>query len=396
MTNKTYSAASGQGIYGGRFNLPLWRQGMNIYDVVAIPHVAPLSSINPENNPAINPNYPSPSQWKGSTGFASVVSGYCGAAWDDVTGRFWLPLGGGHNDYGGNETLFTYLMDDAPVWQMLHPPSGAVGNVILLNDGAEASGLYSDGRFRAVHSYGYPLAMNGRVYNGAQIATFYSGQSGKGWFIEIDAGTGDHSLVCDYTTNGANIGSGYGATAGDPTRNKAYVIGKGSTRIVDVNLNNGAFAPIGGSAENILGEYCTGIYIPEADKIMFVAQQTANTAYRAHRGLIVINPANNAVSYPVCENYPSFLGGAVGAAWCGDKLLLWDNATQTNKFAVLTPSNPNDLTQPWTVSEITGIGETITQRQGAGTYNRLQYSKRLGGVLLYNDVTQPIFFMRTN
>lgn len=373
---------------------PVWRQGLALYETVVIPHVGNLASINPENNPAINPNYPAAAPWRGSTGFPALMSAYCGAAYDDSTGEYWLPLSGGHQDYAGNEQYKATVIADQLQWSMIRNPSGAIGNVITLNDGLESSGVYSDGRLRAVHSYSYSCAANGKIYAAALIGQYHSGQTGKRWVVEIDKITGEYTLICDYSDT-PNIGSGYGGAAIDPTRSKMFISGQETTRFVVVDLTSGTYVNIG-ALDNIFGAYSTAVYAPEPDRVIFVARQRVETEYKAHRGIAVINPATNTVVYPACGDFPAFIGGAVGAAWVGNALWVWDNATSTNTFAVLTPSNLADLAQPWTVSTITTTGATITAAQGAGTYNRLQYSERLGGVLLINAVNQPMFFTRTN
>jgi hypothetical protein len=389
-------ATSGNSIYAGISappvgGLPTWQQGLGLYEIVAIPHVGPLSSIDPENDPLTNPNHPNASPWRGSTGFAAVVNGYGGAAYDDTTGKWWYILQGGHQDYAGNPPFMVDVFANTIQWKMARKPSGAIGNVINLNDGQSATGLYSDGRLRSTHAYSYNFAHNGKLYVAALVASFPDvGLIRK--VYEVDPITGEATLVCDYSTDGTN-NTGYGGAAIDPVSNKMFISGQGTIRPVVVDLNTKTFTNLGYWA-NIFGSYSTAVYAPEPARIIFACAQVT-TDYLAKRGLAIINPATNAITYPACENFPSFLGGAVGAAWIGDKLLLWDNAVDTNKFAALTPSNPADLSQPWTVSVITGTGAMPTARASTGTYSKLQYSARLGGVLLHNGVTQQMYFMRT-
>lgn len=396
--NDNYSAPSGGTIYAGMIapdSVPSWRRGLALYETVAIPHVGALSTINPENNPAINPNYPASAPWRGNVGFPALMSAYCGAAWDDSTGEFWFPISFGHQDGADNAPYMGQVIAEQIQWRMVRPPSGAIGfPAVNFNDGQEATGLYSDGRLRAVHSYSYGCAVNGKVYAAALVGQYPLGQTIKRWVVEIDKTTGEYTLICDYTTAQTNINSGYGGAAIDPTRNKMFISGRGTTRLVAVDLTARTFVNIG-SLNDIFGEYHSVVYAPEVDRIIFATAQSAAN-YLAKRGLAVLNPANNSVVYPACDNFPAFLGNAVGAAWVGDAMWLWDNTTDTNTFAVLTPSNPADLSQPWTVSTITSTGDTITARASAGTYNRLQYSARLGGLLLINAVNQQMYFTRTN
>lgn len=382
-------------IFAGMFGKPSWAQGLALFEWTLVPGNT-IAAIDPEKNPQINPNFPAASPWRGNGGIADLLS-YSGGAFDDTTGFFWKPIQGGHQDYGGNDPWRANVFNEYVQWEMVRPPSGAIGNVINLWDGKESTGLYADGRLRAVHSYGYNCAANGKVYAGALIGQFPQGQSGKAWCVEIDTKTGEYRLVCDYT--GSNIGSGYAAAAIDPTRNKLYSIGRETARFVEVDLVAGTFVNIG-AMDNIFGgySYVCGVYAEGADRVIFVSGQTSNTAYKARRGLAIINPLTKAVTYPSCEAYPAFLGGAIGAAWSPVRgaLLLWDNADETNKVAMLTPSNPTDLSQPWTCSVISGTGVMPTSREPTGTYNRWQYSKRLGGCLLLNATNQQMYFLRTD
>lgn len=375
--------------------LPGWARAARLHEWVQVPGNT-LASINPANNAAINPNHPGAAPWQGNSGQQAVVAAYCGAAYDDSTGRYWLPLGGGHQDYAGNEPYFADVFAANVQWKMVRNPSGAVGNPIVFNDGQDRTGKYSDGRLRAIHSYSYHVAHGGKVYVGCLVSPYPEVNMARQAY-EIDPVTGESALICDYSTSGGNI-TGYGGTALDPNRGKLYLSGQETTRFVEIDLATKMFVNIG-SLENIFGAYSCGVYADGPDRIVFAAQQrAANSSYRARRGLAVINPITRAVSYPACDDFPSFLGGAIGAVWqsAQNRLLLWDNATETQKLAVLTPSNPSDLTQPWVASVINGTGVTPTARAGAGTYNRLQYSKRLGGVLLLNATNQNLFFMRTD
>lgn len=396
--NKTYRGQTA--IYAGMLApapLPGWARAARLHEWVQVPGNT-LASINPENNPAVNPNHPAVSPWRGNTGQTSLVGAYSGAAYDDSTGFYWLPLQGGHGDYGGNEPYKIQMFSETPTWQMVRNPSGAVGNVINLIDGQDATGLYSDGRLRSVHSYSYNCAANGKVYAGG-LTGLYPQTQAKEWAVEFNTTSGEYSLVCNYSGSATRLNNLYGASCIDPIRNAMYTAGRGTSRITKINLSSGVAAALT-TLTGIFGEagYMCATYAEVVDRVLFVAAQNPDTGYRAHRGLAVVNPANDTVVYPACDNFPSFIGQAPGAVWQPSqvRLLLWDNAAETNKVAVLTPSNSADLSQPWTASVITGTGVTPSARAAAGTYNRLQYSKRLGGLLLLNATNQQMYFMRTD
>lgn len=59
----SYSTATGGSIYGGRSGLPAWRSAMVANTWAVVPMANTLADINPRNNAAINPNYPSAPEW---------------------------------------------------------------------------------------------------------------------------------------------------------------------------------------------------------------------------------------------------------------------------------------------------------------------------------------------
>lgn len=89
-----YSAPSGGVIAAGRYQRPAWRMAMPAGTWAEVPGNK-LSDINPENNPAINSNHPGSAPWRANSGFAAIISAWCGACWDEASCNLWLPLQGG-------------------------------------------------------------------------------------------------------------------------------------------------------------------------------------------------------------------------------------------------------------------------------------------------------------
>jgi hypothetical protein len=111
---------------------PAWRQAMAAFTWAEVPTSNTLASLNPKNNASINPAYPGNPEW--GAGHAAVITAWCGGCLDEATDDFWIPLGGGHADYAGNEPYKLNLRHDTPTWTMVRPPSGAVGNVLNTQD----------------------------------------------------------------------------------------------------------------------------------------------------------------------------------------------------------------------------------------------------------------------
>ena len=142
-------------IYGGLTRpstFPSWRAAIPDWTWAQV-GLNTLADINPGNNPALNPSYPSPAPWAGASDYQSIISKWSGGAWDEANKRFHV-FGGGHSDYAGNELPAIDLGVNTPSWSLLRPPTGAIGNTGTLNDGLETSGKYFDGRPRSGHTYG--------------------------------------------------------------------------------------------------------------------------------------------------------------------------------------------------------------------------------------------------
>jgi len=388
--NKTYRGQTS--IHAGVFGKPSWAEGLDLYEWTAVPQAYTLSSIQPMLNPAINPVYPNkPEFYYGN--FGGIMTAWCGACYDDSSGDFMLPLQGGHTDYSGNEPYRVNMFAESVAWQMIRPPTGAIGNTVITDDKRESTGLYADGRLRAVHSYNYPVAGNGRMFIAGLQGFATSGQAGKKWVVEISKTSGEYNLVADYASNG--MGSVYGGGCFDTRRNRVFVVDTGQSRFIAVDPDTGAITNLGSVAERFAG-YPRPVYAAEIDKVVVTSPPTDINAFSSLSGLTVIDPETGAATYPAIHGTaPSWFNwNGCGAVWDGNRILLWNNNASTRNVLQLSPTG-NPSTDPWQLTEIAGAGAAPTARTGNGTFGRLQYSKRLGGVMLINDVAQPFYFMRT-
>jgi hypothetical protein len=106
-----------------------------------------LSSVNPEKDPAANPNYPNGAPWRGTTGQLAVLQSWNGGAYSPLLGKqgSLLVYGGGHQNYYGNEV---YAFDlDSKLWRRLTNPYS--GNISFPYD----LGRYPDGTPVPSHMY---------------------------------------------------------------------------------------------------------------------------------------------------------------------------------------------------------------------------------------------------
>jgi hypothetical protein len=104
-----------------------------------------LDAIDPEDDPAYNPNYPANAPWHGVSGLKMIIGAWSGGTMDTERSRL-LIWGGGHADYAGNE-IYAFSLETLE-WAMVASPSVNVG-------GSPESHLYPDGHPRSFHTHNY-------------------------------------------------------------------------------------------------------------------------------------------------------------------------------------------------------------------------------------------------
>lgn len=380
--------------------IPAWAQSQASQTWSVVPTANTLDSLDPRNNPAINPNYPSGPEWGGTTGQWSIVGAWCGATYDEDGDVMWLGLGGGHSNYGGNEVYRCRFSAAAPVWEMVRWPSGAVGNLLTTHDGQESSGIYSDGRPRAVHTYnkwvyvpgvGPALAVHGN--------TSYSATAGREWSVFIDPVTGEASFSVEHGGGAMNDHtSGLGACY-DPTRRAIWIAPSGLSSIYRYDIPTSG-SPAAGSAASLIGNtgsvryYTSVTYLPGHDCLLVgnsvdeygdsgtwrVFDCATGTGY---------NPSFSGQAPGVGKTQPRWVP-ALGA------VCHWNHASSTTQITRLTPG-ANPRTDAWTVSTLPVSGAnavTPSARVSQGTYGRFAYSPRMGGFLVFNSTTGPHYFYK--
>lgn len=383
-TPVTYNAAASP-IAGGRFLWPAWRREMTPRTWRAIPATNTLADLNPKNNPALNPNYPNNPEFMGA--HSTIISAWCGAAWDDAKGTLWLPLQGGHADYGGNEPYRINIGSDAPTWEMLRPPTGAIGNAIITNDGLEATGIYADGRPRAVHSYNNNIYVPGV---GPVVTTmaicWISGQSGSWKSWRVDEHTGEHILFGPeeiINSGWGNKGYPYSGAAYDSARHVVWLMTAGPAKIIkwDLALNT----------KTTMGPFDT--HTGPGGKLMYAKSLDALILISATPS--VWNPATVTKTVMNITGGSITLTGKTAADWCDELgcVVLWDTADR-RRILTLTPTgDPHSM--PWQLGEIE-LNPTNTLTPSSphanGTYGRFFYSRRLSGVGILNATNEPVYF----
>lgn len=393
MISRGPNTAHGRGspAVGG---LPAWRTAMAVNTWAAIPSSATLSDINPQNDSRYNPNYPSTAPWAGVSGQLAVIGAWNGAVYDRATDTMFIPLAGGHTDYAGNEPYKVTIDAESTTWEMIRPPSGAIGNTITLDDGQEATGLYSDGRLRSPHSYrnhdyvpgrGPVISRNGSHYKSAQ------GLLSKVFLINET--TGEHSVLADYTAIGPTyIGSSEGGACYDPSRDVLWHCGTATAKMLKTDLTTGVTTAVGTWDNHIAGNG-SSVYLSEHDCIAYLRTTSPS--------LQIFDCATSLwTTITVTGSFSAgyTMTGHGGMDWDGTRLLLWDNSSNTTQISTLTPTG-NVRSEAWAASTLSvagGNAVTPSVKNAQGTWGRFRYSPRLGGCVLLNGTTESFYFFAMN
>lgn len=366
--------------------VPAWRSGKSAMSVFAVAAGNTLSSLNPKDNPAINPVYPSNPEWAGSGGQSAVINAWCGGCYGDEVGELWLPLSGGHTDYAGNEPYKINMLADTPMWVMPRPPSGAIGNVLTTNDSQESTGVYSDGRPRAIHTYNKAVWVDGvGPAISVQGSTAFSGQSGRLDYLQIDRVTGEstRTVVASLAVGNA---SGLGACY-DTSRHAVWVRGVSDGNFAKFDIASGTWQLVG---LQLTSSGTHGLcYLAAHDVVVDICNY-----YTSKIG--VVDCVTGTLTKPATTGSPAVaLSGDMQPVWVESlgAIAVWNNdLANAHRITLLTPG-ANPRTDTWTISTLDfSIVDQPTAKADAGTYGRFFYSARLNGFGVINGTTQPIYF----
>lgn len=380
----SYSVASGEVMRVGRY--PAWRKNMPSNTWLAIPASNTIDDLNPADDPLLNSNHPATPIWGQPQ--ANVIDAWCGGCFAEESSEIWIPFGGGHNDYAGNEIYKIRIDVDVPVWEMTREPSGTIANPIVLDDGQEATGLHSDGQPRSCHTYngvswakgiGCVVVPQGSVYkvgNGSEVCHI------------VDKKTSN--LIA--TVAGHSSGNGTAAQAGscyDETRHAIWKRGKGTANYQKLDLYTNGWTNVGTSTT--VGGDVSLVHIPGHDVIVHATQDPSES-------INVLDCVTGLITTPTITG--AMVGATIGGAgqWryveSLNALAKWDNSTDTTIINLLNiPANPR--TDTWTITQLTVDGAnavTPSIRTLHGTFGRFFYSEKLNGFGVINSTNEPIYF----
>ena len=364
-TNDTYSAASGETIYGGReglSTLPAWLAGADSRAWVEVPNSAP----------ATYAPLPSPLASPGGSSVKAVVNAWCGAAVRQSSGHYLLH-GGGHDDYGGNEIYAIGLADDAPVWSR---PWGPTANA----DITENTAYYADGNPAAAHTYDalqYDRT-NDRLMR--FVGGYYSGASGANAEVNSwDWGAENWNPEGTHPDN--TISNPDGPMATHPETGDVYIWINSKRLIWSRASNSYSYSASFGSLQ------------PSAAALVV---DPANGACWAIGGSNATS--GKVMKWSLADNVMSSVDvtgdGSVGtvSTYCGAAM---DPATGliyvcTSAGAIYV-FDPSALTFNEVTLTGTGPGTNLSYGNGTGTYNKFQYVEAIHAFVVLPAWAAPIF-----
>ena len=370
--------------------LPKWREAMSPGTWAQIGRNM-LSDIDPAKNPTINPNYPASPEWRAVMGQAAIVLAWCGACLDSEKYRLWLPLGGGHSDYAGNEAYYFDLLDDSPVWKMPRPPSGAIGNLLTTRDGKETTGVYADGQPRAMHSYNKHVFIPGLGVICTMLGgTAWSAKGGANDTWKLDAATGLWSKIA----TAPRVGATQGAACYDPNRRCVWFVPASDGHLLQLDLASMQWR-VCNDYQRINGwGYRRLLFLADDDLMLQFDDLMAG-------GFCVWDMAAKTyttpgTSGPAPQGFDASAMGKAGSDWNSAEsfVAIWHHLSNTETIATLTPG-ANKKTSPWIWGQIAPAGNNVvkpTARIVNGTYGRFGYSAGLNGYFLQNEVSQKTYF----
>lgn len=353
--------------------------------------------------------------WRGTDGLIALLSAWGSAAWDEANLVLHVPNGGGHNNYWGNEP-YKQSFEGSRDWQILRPPSGAIGNAITLNDGAESSGVYTgDGRVRSTHVYDNLCFVPGVGPVLVRLGSVAPGSGGSNKVFAVHPSTGEPTVVFEFTA--ANLGYpggfpgalGIGNAAGGsccyvpsvgarPAR--IYSVGTGNNMLLSWVQPGGWTGGTSGSISNgLTGAYMRSVYWPDQDKILAISATGSTMNFR------VVDPDDASLTEPTITG--SFAAGftpdsgVCGGTWSPElgKLLLWNNTSNAAQISTLTPVG--DGSSSWAAGALTVSGSnvlvpaTMSAAFMNATHGLFGYSSTLKGCYLLQSVDLPTLFFAT-
>ena len=382
-TVDTYTADSGEDVYAGREETPpAWRVALSTLTWTQIGSNK-ITDIDPENDAAINGDYPSGAIWTPSGGLSAAADEWSGGALDDVNGRMWF-CGGGHAGYKGNEAYSIDLSADVPSWIMRGYPSGSIQNPIADVDANGANNsVMTDGRPHQVHTYNLlstlpsgDLVLCPSAYQWAGNATAYG-------FV-FDHADDDWDTAQDLASHSSGSPSA-GCSCYDPIRDVVWCFTGDTLSSYDPSdwsrtdhFSNGSLS----------GYYACMVYDSLRDLVVvFLGAAGAGAFSSAY--VVFVDP-DSPTAWTIAPLDTTTRWGSYGVKYddANDRYLTWDRAG--NNLTIITPPATSPGSNTWVSSTLTCSG-TLSSPSGNGTWGRFQVSQTYNCAFLLNATDEKLW-----
>ena len=341
------------------------------------------NDVDPNDDAAINPNYPSAAPWRNGYDLTDVANHWNGGALDDTNGIFWAG-GGGHSSYYGNEMYSVDLEANDPAWARRGYPSGSIQepNATFTANGADDS-LLPDGRPHAVHNYNLLCATPAGDLVLAPGGFQWAG-SNTGYGYRFSDTTNDWVTATPLDCAEAS----YGSACYDPGRNKVWYFAHRYLQSID--LTTGAYTNHFDTWTDAIGEYSKMVYDSTRDIFVVFLGSQASSAY-GNAYVLYFDP-DNPTDFIKAPQDNTVLRGRHGVAYDpdGDRILCWNGGAN---LTVITPPVTGWNTNTWVSSTLTLSG-TPSSAQANGTYGRFQYSTKYKCAFLLNSLGEKLWAVK--
>ena len=366
--NDSYSAASGETIYGGRegpSTLPAWRQAMSPWEWVELSGTAAFSGEQPDVTTGLGGLDGRLNAWNG---LCAVGTKVCSAG------------AGGHADYAGNEAYSIELNADAPAWGILRQPTPAAD---LLTDSA----YYADGRPSSSHTYYnlHGLLARNRVFRVGNGSQWGGGNSMDRELVAFRLDTNDWDTADTWPD--APTASYALATCQNLATGDIYV--SGETHLHRLNADDMTWGQVAPWLDNSSAVYYAASAVDTTrDRVVFFAD-----AYQTAAGGLVCDIAGGTFSKIAFTGTPAadaaVIGPAGNTAWFDpvlDRFIL--KSRIGDDVYLVHPTT-------WAITaQITTGGATITNATN-GVFNKFVAVPALGGIFYQPNHASNGWFLAT-
>jgi len=297
--------------------------------------------------------------WSGG-GVANIIEAWSGGAYDSSRDRL-LIHGGGHADYAGNE-IYGFDLDDL-TWSRLTERSSDIG-------GSSSSGVYPDGKPRAIHSYNtlvYVPSIDSLCRMGG-AALYPSGNDSTDRIDCFNFSNNSWSKTGDVQDAGIE-----NMSALDPSTGNVYMKSRHSNAMQLIS-------PSGDSSyvgETFGGRYKhTAAYDPEYGYFVFAGDGDYSIWDKNISDLIVESKSGGP-----SQRSPGMVYDPVEK-----QIIAWTGGSKIHVF--------DSQSKSW--ASKTASGDVPGSQSNWGTFGRFQYSKKYNVFVLVNAVDENVYVYRNS